>query len=236
MLACCAYCYAAPEKLLCCGLCHKRKYCSKDCQRLDWKQCHHKHFCKIGVGEIGIDWEVKESSTVSDTGGLGVFALRTIHKDEIIMAEHPIVQLPTPSSTGRFLGFRLREETIPMSAKPAVMNLHPPNGALSDKFQLNCMSLTDDDQEENAMTGLFIRMSRVNHHCLGNSTHRYLENRNMKILVASRNIEEGEEITFSYASQHLDSTTRKAVLGLHVPVQRVHKSRSGGRTGTNEGT
>jgi SET domain/MYND finger len=213
MQAYCAYCYAAPEKLLCCGSCQKRKYCSKDCQRLDWKQCHHKHFCKTGVGEIGIDWEVKESPTVSDTGGLGVFALRAIYKDEIIMTERPIVQLPTPSSS--FLGFRLREETIPLSAKPAVLKLHPPNGALSDKFQLNCMSLTDVDQAEEAMTGLFIQMSRVNHHCLGNSTHRYLENRKVKILVASRNIEEGEEITFSYVSQNLDSTMRKAKLGLN---------------------
>jgi hypothetical protein len=47
-------------------------------------------------------------------------------------------------------------------------------------------------------TGLFATMSRVDHHCMGNADHKYLENRDVKILVASRNIQEGEEITISY--------------------------------------
>lgn len=212
MKDCCSYCYAAPEKLLRYGLCQKRKYCSKECQRLDWKQCHHKHFCKIGAGEIGIDWEVKESPKVADSGGLGVFALRLFHKDEIIMAERPIMQFPTPSSR---LGYDLlNEESVPVSARSAVLNLHPPNGSLGDKFLLNCMSLTDNDKEGDDITGLFIRMSRVNHDCLGNSLHRYMENRNVKILVASRDIEEGEEITFSY-TQQADARTRKVMLRIN---------------------
>ena len=61
------------------------------------------------------------------------------------------------------------------------------------------MAVNDDNDDH--VTGLFIRMSRVNHHCLGNTIHRYLENRGAKILVASRAIQEGEEITFSYVSQ-----------------------------------
>jgi hypothetical protein len=194
----CAYCYvASPEKLLCCGQCHKRKYCSKDCQRQDWKKCHHRHFCKVGVGEPNIDWEVKESPK----GGLGVFALRPIEKDDIIMVERPILHWST-------------QEAVPEGDIPhPVFDLYPPDGTVADKCQINGMSTTDDDIE-GGTTGLFIRMSRVNHDCLGNSIHTYLENRNLKILVASRTIEKGEEITFSYVSLRRGTSTRKLRLRL----------------------
>lgn len=210
MDGCCAYCYATSEALLLCGQCHKRKYCSKECQRFDWKQCHHRHFCKVGIGEFGVDWQVKESP---HTGGLGVFALRTIQKDEIIMTERPILQLPTPSS--RLESPRVRETDIPATARPAFASLHPPNGSLVDKFALNCMSLTDDDTDGDDIAGVFIRLSRVNHHCLGNSNHRYLDNRNVKILVANRTIEEGEEINFSYTPSKFDAMMRRAMLQMN---------------------
>ena len=81
---CCAYCYvtittliAMGEKLDKCGKCQKRKFCSRDCQVLDWK-AGHKHFCGIS-GEANVDWEVKECGGEK---GFGIFALRDIGKDE----------------------------------------------------------------------------------------------------------------------------------------------------------
>lgn len=148
------------------------------------------------MGEFGIDWEVKESPLTD--GGVGVFALRPIQKDEIIMLERSILTLPTLVAPGA--GFSLVPGDIPIEARAAVTKLHPASGTLVDKFKLNGMSTTDDDTDDGGKTGLFIRMSRVNHHCIGNSTHRFLENRNVKILVASRTIDPGEEITFSYVS------------------------------------
>ena len=214
MEECCAYCYSVgtdstssiggqPNKLLCCGKCKKRKYCSKECQRLDWKEGSHKHFCTVGVGEFNVDWQVKSSTYHS--GGLGVFALRTIQKDEIIMVERPIIKYPTP----------ILDDNVPATALPAVMKLYPSSETasvtLQDIYKYNAMAMTDDDDDH--VTGLFIRMSRVNHHCLGNTIHRYLENRGAKILVASRAIQEGEEITFSYVSQS-SFNVRRAKLSL----------------------
>lgn len=43
-----------------------------------------------------------------------------------------------------------------------------------------------------------MNLSRINHNCLGNAEHMYLDHRGMKILVACRPIAAGEEITISY--------------------------------------
>ena len=45
---------------------------------------------------------------------------------------------------------------------------------------------------------IFINMSRVNHHCIGNTDHFYISQHKVAILTAIRTIEPGEEVTFSY--------------------------------------
>lgn len=74
----CSYCYSPLEKLLRCGKCNKRLYCSRECQLIDWKGASHKHFCGKS-GEIGFDFEIREAP---ETNGLGVFSLRSFEKDE----------------------------------------------------------------------------------------------------------------------------------------------------------
>jgi hypothetical protein len=189
---CCAFCYAPAKKLLVCGQCHKRRYCSKDCQSSDWKEASHKHFCGK-AGEIGIDYDVRPPE---DGRGLGMFARRSFEKNEIIMAERPIIKF----NDGVFHknGWdQIGWDQIPASVKPAILTLLPTDGTIKQKIQTNGIACTDDTDDVHE-TGLFVKMSRVNHSCIGNTTHLYLENRRAKILVASRDIQEGEEITFSY--------------------------------------
>ena len=77
----CAYCYADGIGYKSCGGCHKRYYCSREHQKLDWKKGHSKWCCKSG--EIDFDFEIRESKGK----GLGFFALRDLKRNEKIMVE-----------------------------------------------------------------------------------------------------------------------------------------------------
>ena len=210
---CCAYCYitittlaSTGEKLRSCGKCSTRKYCSRECQVLDWKS-GHKHFCGI-TGEANVDWEIRHCTEK----GFGIFALRDLEKDDKVMAERPAL------GPDRHLNHALailhgnsigdtKEENIHQSVyHRGITNLYssgPDN--IDEKFKLNAFD--HEDQEK----AVYIQLSRVNHACYGNSTHRYSKNRKVRLLVASRAIQAGEEITFSYRMQVPLHETRQNV-------------------------
>jgi hypothetical protein len=172
----CSYCYKQVEvekRLGLCARCHKRSYCSKECQTADWKG-GHKHWCEI-AGEIGFDFKIKGAGNK----GLGLFAMRKFERGEKVMAERPVTLNDTEHSTIR----------------SAVMNLAPANWeSLLKKFAINAIGCGD------GFTGqrVCITMSRVNHHCVGNTMHWFVPEHGVIILVASRTIQAGEEITFAY--------------------------------------
>jgi hypothetical protein len=178
----CAFCYDPAKELLKCGQCRKRQFCSRECQRQDWKS-HHKQFCKK-TGGIGYDFEIKSCEK-----GLGVFALRPFKKNDMIMVERPLLKFPT--------GTLPKEDAVPGTAKKAVDALHPHGASFHKKVLINGISLYCASVVPGE-TGVFVTMSRVNHHCLGNSDHQYLQHRDAMILVASGDINEGEEVTFAY--------------------------------------
>jgi hypothetical protein len=196
----CAFCYAPAKELLKCGQCLKRRYCSKDCQRSDWKAASHKHFCRK-AGEIGIDFEVRQA----EEQGLGVFTCRRFEKNEMIMAERPFLKV------NDFDVNSLPDlDQVPSSSRPAISALLPIGGSIQEKFKTNGIACTDSSASVQ-QTALFVTMSRVNHCCLGNTSHTYLDDRRVRILVASRDIQEGEEITFSYQGGK-NPEERKAIL------------------------
>ncbi|CAM9588551.1 unnamed protein product, partial [Heterosigma akashiwo] len=177
----CAYCYAehAEEVVIKrCGQCQKRTYCSKACQKLDWKKPggqQHKLYCGK-AGELGHCFEVKESGEK----GLGLFAMRDFTKNEMIMVERPLL-----NGMNLMMFPQLRP-----SEQSAFTSLAPNEGDLHQKFVMNRFG---DDK-------VCIHMSRVNHDCYGNSSYLYLQHRGVHILVAKKEIKAGEEITFSYKS------------------------------------
>ena len=116
------------------------------------------------------------------------------------MVERPILKV---HNAERLCSRHIDIDHIPPSAKPSVIALVPKDGSIQDKFNRNCMSCSDSESEgaHKHETGLFITMSRINHHCIGNASHLYLDNRSVKILVADQDIKEGEEITISYVTK-----------------------------------
>lgn len=163
--------------MLVCAKCQHRKYCSRDCQVADWK-CGHKHWCGK-AGEIGFDYEMRQS----EGKGLGVFALRRFELGDKVMAERGFTY---PSI-----------HNVPPSIQSAIDKLAPCDSRdLRMKVQTNAIGTGDDITISEA--GIFINMSRVNHHCTGNTEHYYIVKHKVCILTALRTIEPGEEITFSY--------------------------------------
>ena len=82
----CALCLDPLTDPLCCGQCHKRAYCTKECQKKNWKAGGsgqgHKTWCAVGAGEEGVDWKVRH---ISEQKGLGLVALRTLPEGFRIM-------------------------------------------------------------------------------------------------------------------------------------------------------
>lgn len=189
----CAYCYdETPLKLLRCGKCRKRQFCSKECQKQDWSK-GHKIFCGKS-GEIGVDYTIRDCAF-----GKGLFALRDFEKNEKIMVERPILRFAS-----NVFSYPRSLAEVPSSAQEAVQALV--GDSFHDILCRNGMSCTPPN--EVGETGLFITMSRVNHSCLANADHLYLKNRDIKILVASRSIQAGEQITISYVPDE-DADARK---------------------------
>lgn len=178
----CAFCYAAPAKLLTCGKCKKRQFCSRECQKEDWKK-GHKVYCGKS-GEIGFDYTIRDCQW-----GKGVFALRNFEKNEKIMVERPVLRFAS-----NIFCYPKSISEVPPAARDAVKALV--GNSFKEIINRNGMSCTAPGEE--GETGLFVTMSRVNHDCMGNADHNYLEKQDVKILVASRSIQEGEEITISY--------------------------------------
>lgn len=89
MEAYCAYCYTTAVHLLKCGKCKKRLFCSKECQRQDWKVGHRVYCGKSG--ELGFDFEIRQVHGF----GLGVFALQSFQKNDKIMVERPLLKFPS---------------------------------------------------------------------------------------------------------------------------------------------
>ena len=76
-----------------------------------------------------------------------------------------------------------------------IKDLEPKGGSLEAKFELN--SFQGDDQDGEDMLGL--RTARVNHSCQPNSGIGYDEVARVRVLLAQKDIQAGEEICIIYS-------------------------------------
>lgn len=171
----CAFCLRLDRYKLCSG-CHKRAYCSKECQAADWSAPTgigqlHKYWCKLDCGEEDVDFEV-----VAVAGkGLGIVAKK------LIPAKYRIIVEGVHSD--------------PVN-HPAFKELCPSYGSTKDKFETNMFT-----HKGVGVVGL--RISRANHHCNPNAGHIDAltpAGTSVEVLYANRDIQIGEEICISYFS------------------------------------
>ena len=202
----CAHCYAPvnpndnkKNSSQQCDNCEKRLYCSKKCQREDWKSAAHRIYCGV-AGEIGWDYEIRKVVGKNQRIGVGLFALRDFQKNDKILVERPL--LVAPNDGRRSVVY----PPIPQSAEAAVAAMLPHGGSIEQKMMVNAIDCTDED------AGLFLVMAIANHDCLGNADHMYLEEYGVRILVASRAIRQGEEIRHYYTDPLAPRQPRRAKL------------------------
>ena len=197
----CNYCYIQEDnntKFSLCSICHETTYCSRHCQRLNWKQ--HKLWCCCNVGILNVDFEVREV----DKKGLGVFAKRSFLKGDKIMVERPVFS--TRENSGP-LDWENNYMQLPNSIKAAINALHKvsvdhysralrlPTHSL-DFFRYNQHHLAI--MSNKFSDGLFITVSRMNHSCLGNCEVSFLDDHNVGVVSALTDIAVGEELCYSY--------------------------------------
>ena len=183
----CAYCYVTGINYKSCGKCSKRFYCKKEHQILDWKKGHNKWCCK--AGEIDIDYKICE--TCDNDKGMGMFSLKEFKRGDKIMAERPIIKLEEGDHNVNPVE-QLNLE--PIGCHLAFDKLYPGDGNTQSIVDKNGVAMI----QGGGNSGIFLNFSRVNHSCLGNCEHEFLVEHNIMILIASRDIEIGEELMFRY--------------------------------------
>lgn len=179
----CAYCLRGLENISLCGKCKKRKLCSRECQLADWRS-GHKKFCGQS-GELDVDFEIR----ATDDRGFAIFALREFARGEKVLSERSMMSVLKN-------GDIVRADNCNMEA---IFSLVPEDSSdVMKKFSLNAMSCRTAEFPEDVETGLFMLTARGNHACLSNTQPCYMKDIGILVLVASRQIMPGEEITYQY--------------------------------------
>lgn len=184
----CSHCYkfGISSDLVRCADCENRVFCSNECKAKDLKS--HQKWCGVKIkpaGEINVHFEVRDTADK----GRGVFALVDFKRGDTIMVERAICV-----SRGEW-----DEKDVEMISEPSlptVRMLKPREGSFVEKAKLNGMHLSR--KQGNVMHGLFLTLSLVNHDCLANAAYDFSTERNVALLIASRAIFAGDEISFSY--------------------------------------
>jgi hypothetical protein len=147
----------------------------------------------IFCSEITIPWTVSNI----DGKGFGLRATRKIILGEEVLAERPLLALPTEADRSRW---ESAIDSLPDALKDQfwrLFNAYPELRAYGI-VKTNCFSL-GGGAEEIQMNGLFLILSRLNHSCLPNCERWWQPARQVETLYALREIQVGEELTIHYA-------------------------------------
>ena len=138
-----------------------------------------------------------------------MYACRTFHKHERIMADRLLLQSPFHAN---------RPDSLPLPERSIIERLSPHTSfaTLEDKVSANQVRLLEcpvASATTETGFGVFGVISHVNHCCLGNSEPLFFEDTGpgWQVLVSAREICAGEEITFCYAPM-MDAAARHAYL------------------------
>jgi hypothetical protein len=157
--------------------------------------------------------------------GWGVFAAREIAEGEQIWTEAPLVTVQSRFDFPRGMTVsevsRLGKLKLAESIANALTNASA--SARADFYQLSCAGCHRNEHQDvgifltNGLTthgkgSIFKKVSRFNHSCDPNMLHCWSEEHNQMTLFATRDIEEGTELTISYISENLQVRQRRSLL------------------------
>ncbi|KAI1204898.1 SET domain-containing protein [Annulohypoxylon truncatum] len=147
--------------------------------------------------------------------GMGVVANRTIRKDEVIMLRHPVIVRildPRPWKPQDVMKL-LHRGTVQLPQKQGLKMLklaHSKGGyIIDDIINTNAFGVLVNGVDH---SGLYLDVSRLNHACKPNMFSRFSSTTLGMEVVAYKDIEPGEELTFSYLPLNLVSEQRKALI------------------------
>ncbi|KAI1475815.1 SET domain-containing protein [Daldinia eschscholtzii] len=156
-------------------------------------------------------YEVKE---LKDKG-MGVIANRTIRKDEVVMLRYPViirVMDPRPWKTQDVMKLlhRATVQLPPKEGKQMLKLAHSKGGyILDDIVNTNAFGVLLGGTDH---SGLYLDVSRINHACKPNMYSRFSSTTLGMEVAAYRDIEPGEELTFSYLPLNLLSEQRQTLI------------------------
>ncbi|KAI2634995.1 SET domain-containing protein [Hypomontagnella submonticulosa] len=147
--------------------------------------------------------------------GMGVIANRTIRKDEVVMLRYPVivrVMDPRPWKHQDVMKL-LHRAAVQLPAKDGLEMLklaHSKGGYIIDDIvNTNSFGVLLDNVDH---SGLYLDVSRLNHACQPNMFSRFSSTTLGMEVVAYRDIEPGEELTFSYTPLNLLSEQRQSLI------------------------
>jgi [histone H3]-lysine4/36 N-trimethyltransferase SMYD len=208
----CLNCFKANMKLSVCTNCKHASYCSRNCQRSDWKQ--HKVECKH-VNQL---WDKLDANLLNElfvllrlssvNNSIGVDCLLADARSSVrcgsthIHDMHIGAIIDHNEDQYSHLLLKLAEQITGRSFQELTVWLRQfrsNNFGITDEL-LNCIGI-----------GVFPAAALLNHSCAPNCILRYrLTNEGIFVdIVATQNISKGEELTHSYVDCSLPKTCRK---------------------------
>ncbi|KAH6977417.1 hypothetical protein BKA56DRAFT_674232 [Ilyonectria sp. MPI-CAGE-AT-0026] len=147
--------------------------------------------------------------------GKGLVATRRIAKGTRILSEEPLIRVPTGDHNRQAFHELIRKKVDALTPDQqqsflSLHNMHSDDASLQyiGIVQTNLSAFGDDTSEG----GIFLEASRINHACDNNAHRSWNENIKRHTIHASRDIEEGHEITIYYLGTLHNRQTRQEAL------------------------
>ncbi|KAI2472254.1 SET domain-containing protein [Annulohypoxylon bovei var. microspora] len=160
--------------------------------------------------------------------GMGVIANRTIRKDEIVLFRHPLIVRildPRPWKPQDVMKLVHRATVqLPQSQGLQMLKLAHSKGGyiIDDIINTNAFGVLVDGVDH---SGLYIDVSRLNHACKPNMFSRFSSTTLGMEVIAYRDIEPGEELTFSCQSPPAKNDLQSLTPRTDLPLNLVSEQR-----------
>ncbi|KAI1779204.1 SET domain-containing protein [Hypoxylon cercidicola] len=147
--------------------------------------------------------------------GVGVVANRTIREGEVVMLRYPVIvrymdPRPWRQQESLKLLHRAAVQLPPKDGLEMMKLAHSKGGyIIDDIINTNAFGVLINDVDH---SGLYVDVSRLNHACKPNMFSRFSSTTLGMEVVAYRDIEPGEELTFSYTPLNLLSEQRQDLI------------------------